>query len=131
MISEWRVVCLPRPIFLLMVPVSIPACGESLLISDDLPTPLGPATVVVFPCRSARISSTPSFSSAEITKEELGQYYPEFVQYEPYCRFSGCAHMSEPSCGVKEAVEDGRISRVRYENYRVLYQELKDIKRYD
>lgn len=39
--------------------------------------------------------------------------------------------MSEPSCGVKEAVEDGRISRVRYENYRVLYQELKDIKRYD
>ncbi len=80
------------------------------------------------------IMDTPGFTSlsiAEITKEELGQYYPEFVQYEPYCRFSGCAHMSEPSCGVKEAVEDGRISRVRYENYRVLYQELKDIKRYD
>ena len=80
------------------------------------------------------IMDTPGFTSlsiAEITKEELGQYYPEFVQYEPYCRFSGCAHMGEPSGGVKEAVEDGRISRVRYENYRVLYQELKDIKRYD
>lgn len=79
------------------------------------------------------IMDTPGFTSlsiSEITKEELGQYYPEFVQYEPYCRFSGCAHISEPSCGVKEAVEAGRISRVRYENYRVLYQELKDIKRY-
>lgn len=79
------------------------------------------------------IVDTPGFTSldiSEITKEELGQYYPEFVQYEPYCRFSGCAHISEPSCGVKEAVTEGKISTVRYENYKVLYQELKDMKRY-
>lgn len=79
------------------------------------------------------IVDTPGFTSldiSEITKEELGQYYPEFVQYEPYCRFSGCAHISEPSCGVKEAVTKGKISTVRYENYKVLYQELKDMKRY-
>ncbi|MDE6388426.1 MAG: ribosome small subunit-dependent GTPase A [Lachnospiraceae bacterium] len=79
------------------------------------------------------IVDTPGFTSlaiSEITKEELGQYYPEFVQYEPYCKFSGCAHISEPSCGVKEAVAEGRISKVRYENYKVLYQELKEMKRY-
>ena len=79
------------------------------------------------------IVDTPGFTSldiSEIAKEELGQYYPEFVQYEPYCRFSGCAHISEPSCGIKDAVADGRISKVRYENYKVLYQELKKIKRY-
>lgn len=79
------------------------------------------------------IVDTPGFTSldiSEITKEELGFYYPEFVQYEPYCKFSGCAHISEPSCGVKEAVESGKISRVRYDNYRVLYQELKDRKRF-
>ena len=79
------------------------------------------------------IVDTPGFTSldiSEITKEELGQYYPEFVQYEPYCRFSGCAHLNEPSCGVKDAVAEGRISKVRYENYKVLYQELKEIKRY-
>lgn len=79
------------------------------------------------------IVDTPGFTSldiSEITKEELGQYYPEFVQYEPYCKFSGCAHISEPSCGVKDAVAEGRISRVRYDNYKVLYQELKDVKRY-
>ena len=79
------------------------------------------------------IVDTPGFTSldiSEITKEELGTYYPEFVQYEPYCKFSGCAHISEPSCGVKEAVADGKISQVRYDNYKVLYQELKEIKRY-
>lgn len=79
------------------------------------------------------IVDTPGFTSldiSEITKEELGQYYPEFVQYEPYCKFSGCAHISEPSCGVKDAVAEGKISKVRYENYKVLYQELKDKRRY-
>ena len=79
------------------------------------------------------IVDTPGFTSldiSEITKEELGQYYPEFMQYEPYCKFSGCAHLTEPSCGVKDAVADGKISRVRYENYKVLYQELKEVKRY-
>ncbi len=79
------------------------------------------------------IVDTPGFTSlaiAEITKEELSSYYPEFAQYEPYCRFSGCAHISEPSCGVKDAVEAGRISRVRYDNYRMLYQELKETRRF-
>ena len=79
------------------------------------------------------IMDTPGFTSlhiSEIMKEELSSYYPEFKRYEPSCRFGGCAHISEPDCGVKEAVEQGEISRVRYENYKALYQELKDIKRY-
>lgn len=79
------------------------------------------------------IVDTPGFTSldiSEITKEELGHYYPEFEQYEPYCKFSGCAHINEPSCGVKGAVAEGKISTVRYENYKALYQELKGIKRY-
>lgn len=73
------------------------------------------------------IVDTPGFTSldiSEITKEELGTYYPEFVQYEPYCKFSGCAHISEPSCGVKDAVAEGKISQVRYDNYKVLYLSL-------
>lgn len=79
------------------------------------------------------IMDTPGFTSltiSEITKEELGIYYPEFIRFEPLCRFGGCAHINEPDCGVKAAVEEGKISRVRYENYIQLYQELKDMKRY-
>lgn len=79
------------------------------------------------------IMDTPGFTSLDmpdITKEELGGYYPEFRAYEPYCKFRGCAHLSEPDCKVKEAVEEGGISRVRYENYTVLYRELKESRRY-
>ena len=79
------------------------------------------------------IMDTPGFTSLElpqITKEELGGYYPEFRAYEPLCKFRGCAHISEPECSVKEAVEAGKISQVRYENYMVLYRELKENKRY-
>ena len=83
--------------------------------------------------RETYIMDTPGFTSLaipDITKEELGGYYPEFRAYEPYCKFRGCSHLSEPDCKVKEAVEAGKISRVRYENYTVLYRELKESRRY-
>ncbi|MCM1176030.1 MAG: ribosome small subunit-dependent GTPase A [Blautia sp.] len=79
------------------------------------------------------LMDTPGFTSlhiSEIMKEELSGYYPEFGLYEPSCRFGGCAHISEPDCGVKMAVGQEKISRVRYENYKALYQELKEIRRY-
>ena len=79
------------------------------------------------------ICDTPGFSSIylpEMEKEELGIYFPEFVKYEPFCRFQGCAHIHEPGCGVKEALEEKQISPIRYENYKLLYEELKDKRRY-
>lgn len=79
------------------------------------------------------ILDTPGFSSLglfDMEKEDLTKYYREFVNHEKYCKFAGCAHMNEPVCGVKEAVEDGEISVLRYENYKLLYQELKDRKKY-
>ena len=79
------------------------------------------------------ILDTPGFSSLglfDLEKEDLAKYYPEFVKYEQYCKFAGCAHMNEPVCGIKEAVEDGEISVLRYENYKLLYQELKEKRKY-
>ncbi len=79
------------------------------------------------------IMDTPGFTSlslGDMEKEELQSFYPEFAQYEKNCRFGGCAHLSEPVCGVKDALEQGKISRVRYENYAVLYEELKNKKKY-
>lgn len=78
------------------------------------------------------IMDTPGFSSLslfDMEKEELASCYPEFAEYEPECRFGGCAHMDEPVCGIKEAVAAGRISRERYENYALLYRELKERRR--
>lgn len=79
------------------------------------------------------ILDTPGFSSLELfdlKKERLGDYYPEFSGYEHNCRFGGCAHINEPDCGVKDAVAEGRISRMRYDNYCLLYEELKNKRRF-
>lgn len=79
------------------------------------------------------ILDTPGFSSLGMfgmEKEDLASYYPEFAEYEKYCKFAGCAHIAEPVCGVKDAVEEGEIPKLRYENYRLLYEELKAEKKY-
>ena len=79
------------------------------------------------------IMDTPGFSTLNIPgfeKEDLQQYYREFARYEPYCRFQGCSHIGEPDCGVKDALQEGKISTLRYENYKLLYEELKQIKKY-
>lgn len=75
---------------------------------------------------------TPGFSSLYLTGiayEELWQYFPEFVSYEPYCRFQGCMHISEPDCAVKEALAEGKIAASRYENYVMLAEELKNARK--
>ena len=90
-------------------------------------------TQLVYVTDGTYIMDTPGFSSLylpEMEKEELGKYYCEFASFEPFCRFQGCSHMSEPDCGVKQALEQERISSVRYENYRQLYTELKERRRY-
>jgi len=60
----------------------------------------------------------------------LAQYYPEFSEHEKYCKFGGCSHIAEPVCGVRDAVEEGDVDKMRYENYRLLYEELKAKKKY-
>ncbi len=70
---------------------------------------------------------TPGFSSLrvpEMPKEELKDYFTEFLPYEGECRFMGCTHTHEPNCRVKEALAAGQISQVRYDNYVQMYEEL-------
>ena len=79
------------------------------------------------------IMDTPGFSSLyvnEFEKEELKYYFPEFEPYEGQCKFIGCDHVHEPGCVIKDAVESGRIHKVRYENYLEMYKELSEKRRY-
>mgnify|MGYP003301264403 FL=1 len=78
------------------------------------------------------IFDTPGFSSVYVTdmeKEELKLYFPEFTAFEDRCKFLGCVHVGEPVCGVKEALKEGKISQSRYENYKLIYEELKENER--
>ena len=84
-------------------------------------------------CDGTYIVDTPGFSSMDVPgfeKEDLWTCYPDFAEYEPYCRFQGCSHINEPDCGVKDALKQGKISRIRYDNYILLYEELKNIRKY-
>lgn len=79
------------------------------------------------------IMDTPGFSSLytnTFEKEELKYYFTEFTPFEGQCRFQGCDHIHEPGCAVKDALEEGKIHPVRYENYLEMYKELKEKRRY-
>lgn len=83
--------------------------------------------------KDSYIMDTPGFSSLyvdDIGKEELKYCFPEFAPYEGKCRFNGCGHIHEPGCAVKQAVEEGKIHRVRYDDYAMMYRELQERKRY-
>ena len=78
------------------------------------------------------LCDSPGFSSIFLTDMEcrdLKSYYPEFKKYSGKCRFLTCNHIDEPDCAVKAALDEGLISKGRYENYRLLYEELKTRRR--
>ena len=77
------------------------------------------------------IADTPGFSVvdlSEILPVNLQDCFKEFGKYYGQCRFSGCTHINEPGCVVKEMVNNGVISRSRYESYLALYEEALNFK---
>jgi ribosome biogenesis GTPase len=56
------------------------------------------------------------FSAVE-AKAPTKLNYREFAVYAERCRFADCRHHKEPDCAVREAVERGELSGVRYGNY--------------
>ena len=77
------------------------------------------------------VFDTPGFGSFDvenISYKDLPSLFPEIEAHEGGCRFSGCSHIKEPDCSVKEALNQGKIAQSRYESYVLLYEELKKIK---
>ena len=74
------------------------------------------------------IADTPGFATFdiyEIKSGELDEYFREFHNYIEECEYIGCNHIKEINCGVKKAVEYEKISKMRYQNYCKIYNELK------
>ena len=79
------------------------------------------------------IMDTPGFSSLEVfgaDKDTLKFSYKEFEPFSDGCRFRSCVHINEPGCMVKEALSEGKISQMRYDNYVALYRELENIRKW-
>ena len=78
------------------------------------------------------VFDTPGFSSLFVpgmTKEKLEDCFPEFGEHLNNCRFVGCAHNNEPDCAVKYALEENKIAQSRYDNYILMYNELKEMEK--
>ena len=79
------------------------------------------------------IADTPGFSSFEISEiesTELDKCFREFVPEIEKCEFVGCTHIKEENCGVKKAMQEGRVSTERYERYCNMYDKLKEKEKY-
>lgn len=75
------------------------------------------------------VLDTPGFSSYElydIEYKDLKNYYPDFLECK--CDYLDCSHVfeNEKVCGVKKAINDGRIDKNRYDRYVELFKKLKD-----
>lgn len=72
------------------------------------------------------VADTPGFGDVglwDVDPEEVAHHFPEFVELEPGCRFRGCAHLQEPDCAVRMAVEEGAVAQSRYRSYVTLREE--------
>jgi ribosome biogenesis GTPase len=63
-----------------------------------------------------------SFGLWDIDPKEVSQFFPEIREYGGQCRFADCTHIHEPGCVVRDAVESGAISSLRYDSYCTLRQ---------
>jgi len=61
-----------------------------------------------------------SFGIWDLTKQEVLDYFPEFLAFSPLCKYPDCSHLKEISCAVKIAVEEKRVSALRYASYEAL-----------
>ena len=67
-----------------------------------------------------KIIDTPGirgFGLVEITKYELGDFFPEFFEAKQKCKFKNCLHLDEPDCNVKNKIKQGKIFESRYNTY--------------
>jgi ribosome biogenesis GTPase len=64
------------------------------------------------------------FGLTGLRQKELIRFYPEIAAADGRCRFKDCSHTHEPGCAIKDAVQEGRLSRTRYESYLGIYQTL-------
>ena len=57
------------------------------------------------------------FGLVNFNKEEIGNFFPEFLKLKSKCKFNNCMHLNEPKCSIKSKVDLEEISKSRYDSY--------------
>jgi ribosome biogenesis GTPase len=75
------------------------------------------------------VADTPGFTQIALDGIDPANFkslFPDFSDWEPNCRFNGCLHQTEPDCGIKQAVAEGKISVSRYQTYLTILAEITE-----
>ncbi|MBA3723028.1 MAG: ribosome small subunit-dependent GTPase A [Parachlamydiaceae bacterium] len=65
-----------------------------------------------------------SFGVWDLKKTEVEGYFNEIHECRHNCKFLDCTHTHEEQCAVVQAVEEGKISPIRYDSYQALIQSI-------
>lgn len=91
----------------------------------------------IFHVAEGLVIDTAGFSSIDfvddnvLLSEDVQHYFREFEEYIGQCRFTGCAHIGDKGCKICEMVEKGVISKSRHDSYAAMYNELKNVKKWN
>jgi ribosome biogenesis GTPase len=79
----------------------------------------------------ALVIDTPGMRELQlwVADEGLEEAFADVTSLFEHCRFSDCAHESEPGCAVKGAIADGTLPPERWDSYRRLEAELEHLER--
>lgn len=75
------------------------------------------------------VADTPGFSTVEVGRygaiplENIAECFREFNDYLGNCRFKDCRHIKEDSCAIREALNEGKIAKSRYDSFCRIYLE--------
>lgn len=72
------------------------------------------------------VADTPGFSSfdlKEIPKDELSNTFVEIKKNSQFCEYKNCSHINEKECYIKKLVNENKIMKSRYENYKRFVKE--------
>ena len=80
----------------------------------------------IFEYGKVKVVDSPGFAviDANVSAEELPEYYEEYFELSSKCKFRGCKHVDEPDCEVKRLVLSGDLPENRYKRYVEIYTEL-------
>ncbi|HAT8426969.1 TPA: small ribosomal subunit biogenesis GTPase RsgA [Legionella pneumophila] len=68
------------------------------------------------------------FSLWDIDCSMIAQGYKEFKPYLSQCKFRNCTHIDTPQCAIIDALNKGKISTQRYENFTKLCAQFNSLK---
>jgi ribosome biogenesis GTPase len=77
------------------------------------------------------VLDTPGMRELQLweSSDGLAETFADVEELATQCRFSDCAHKTEPGCAVRAAIDDGTLPFARWSSYKKLQRELAHLER--